>query len=327
MIDEFRHIRAYHTGWLLAITDWITIIPILRSWARKTTRGLSIDGLEHVERGKGYLFITNHRDIVMDSAWLSLLLKIHKNIRPYIGIGNNLFGKWWIEPLVRINHAFVVIRNGGIREQMAHSQELSRYMRHLIDHHHSIWLAQREGRAKDGNDLTQPAVLKMLALSSDQPFLEAITSLNICPVCINYEYDPCDWLKAQEMQLKRDDTGWKKSKEDDLLSMTTGIRGWKGDVHFSVTPCLNQWIAEHKKELMEMNRNEQIQAICQRIDYQIHSHYRIYPRGTEFEQYLQQQLSKIHISNKDDAYLMARLKEMYQNPVNNYEKSHLSGEF
>jgi hypothetical protein len=137
----------------------------------------------------GAFFMTNHRDICMDSAWLTYLLRTKYFIHPYIGIGNNLFGKWWIEHVVRTLRAFVVIRNGGFREQVQNATTLSQYIRHLRRKGKSIWLAQREGRAKDGNDVTQPGVLKMLNIDAEN-FFEGVKELNICPVSISYEYDP-----------------------------------------------------------------------------------------------------------------------------------------
>lgn len=326
--DDYKHIRAYRCGALLQVTDWLTIVPWLRGLARKTTSSLSAKGLDNINAHEGHLFITNHRDIVMDSAWLSLLLRTHKNIRPYVGTGNNLFGKWWIKPLVRMNRAFVVIRDGSLHEQLANSRTLSHYISDRIHEGHSVWLAQREGRAKDGNDLTQPAVLKMLALAHEgSDFIDTMIRLNICPTSISYEYDPCDYLKAQEMQLKRDIPGWHKSKQDDLTNMHVGMHGWKGQVVFHFTPSITPWLQAHQDELRSLPRNEQIQAVAAYIDQQIHSHYEIVERGTEFEDYLNQQVAKINIPNKDEDFLRAKLREMYANPVINYEKSHLPGQF
>lgn len=275
----------------------------------------------------GAFFLTNHRDICLDSAWLSLLLRQRYGIRPYIGMGNNLFGKWWIEPFVRFNRAFVVIRDGGSRELLQHSQVLSDYLRHLRQRGKSIWLAQREGRAKDGNDRTQPAVLKMLTLAGNEQklsFLDAVMALNICPVSLSYEFDPCDYLKAREMQLKRDDALWKKSKEDDILSMKTGIEGQKGKVVFRMTPSINHWIMAHQDELNAMSRNEQIAAVANQIDIQIFAGYEIFERGTDFDRYIESRLQMIDLPNKDEDFLRERLYEMYNNPVKNYENSYFS---
>jgi len=326
-MKEYRNIRAWRIEPARLLADLLVNWPWLKHLSRKTTTSLTLDYAQgqkaQIEQDirHGAFFMTNHRDIVMDSAWLSMLLEQHYGIRPFIGIGNNLFGKWWIEPFVRFNRAFVVIRDGGPRELLQHSQVLSRYIQHLREQHKSIWLAQREGRAKDGNDVTQHAVLKMLTMSSKNSFLDTILKLNICPVSLNYEFDPCDYLKAQEMQLKRDNPDWKKSKEDDILSMSTGIHDWKGRVVMRLTPSINHWIEAHRTELDALTKNEQIAAVAGQIDHQIHANYEIYARGTEFEDYLKAQLAKINIPNKDEQFLLEKLHEMYNNPIKNYNST------
>ncbi|MCQ2346162.1 MAG: 1-acyl-sn-glycerol-3-phosphate acyltransferase [Paludibacteraceae bacterium] len=324
-MKEINRIRAVKNGALLCITDRIIVLPVLRRMVRKTADGLELLGTENISPKEGHLFLTNHRDIVLDSSWLTLLLREKWNIRPYIGIGNNLFGKWWIEPFVRFNRCFVVIRDGNPKDRITHATILGQYIRNRISERHSVWLAEREGRSKDGNDLCQPAVLKMLTMGEDN-LLDAIKALNICPVSISYEFDPCDYLKAREMQLKRDNPEWKKSKEDDLLSMRTGIYGKKGHVVFHLTPSINTWIDEHIDSLRQMPRNNQLAAIAQRIDFQIHSNYHIFERNESFDRYLRQQIDKISVPDKDNDFLLEQMKNMYLNPVINYEKSHLSGE-
>jgi hypothetical protein len=323
---QFKHIRAYRTGWLLAILDWIIAAPILLVWQRKTSTSLKLEYMgdrKQIEKDikHGAFFMTNHRDIVMDSAWLSLLLRKRYFIRPFIGIGNNLFAKKWIEHLVRFNRCFAVIRNGGAHAQLENAHTLSAYIAHLRHQGKSIWLAQREGRAKDSNDLTQPSVLHMLTINNDD-FFQAIKDLNICPVSITYEYDPCDYLKAREMQLKRDNPKWRKRKRDDVESMVTGIKGQKGRVVYRLTPSINpeidQLLAQHP-EYNELPLSEKTQIVCRIIDKHIHLGYEIYERGTEFEQYIESRLQLIDIPNKDDAYLRERLYEMYENPVKNYQ--------
>ena len=323
---QFKHIRAYRTGWLLAILDWVIAAPILLVWQRKTSTSLKLEYMgdrKQIEKDikHGAFFMTNHRDIVMDSAWLSLLLRKRYFIRPFIGIGNNLFAKKWIEHLVRFNRCFAVIRNGGAHAQLENAHTLSAYIAHLRQQGKSIWLAQREGRAKDSNDLTQPSVLHMLTINNDD-FFQAIKDLNICPVSITYEYDPCDYLKAREMQLKRDNPKWRKRKRDDVESMVTGIKGQKGRVVYRLTPSINleidQLLAQHP-EYEELPLSEKTQIICRIIDKHIHLGYEIYERGTEFEQYIESRLQLIDIPNKDDAYLRERLYEMYENPIKNYQ--------
>ena len=324
-MDKFQHIRAYRFGWLLPFVDFFILYPTLLIMRRKTTKGVQLRFLgdrKLIEQDirHGAFFMTNHRDIVMDAAWLTFLLRTRYFIHPFFGIGNNLFGKWWIEHLVRFLRAFVVIRNGGFREQVNNATTLSAYIRHLRKRHKSIWLAQREGRAKDGNDVTQPGVLKMLTIDAED-FFQSIKELNICPVAISYEYDPCDYLKAREMQLKRDNPQWRKSRKDDLVSMKVGIEGQKGRIVYRLTPSINHDIDQalaQQPELRQLSRNEQIQFVCQIIDRHIHSAYEIYPRGEEFDRYIDSRLQLIHLSQKDNDFLRERLYEMYDNPQKNY---------
>ena len=325
---QFRPIRAYHTGFILPLVDFLILYPILLVMRRKTTHGIQLQyhgdkQLIEQDIRHGAFFMTNHRDIVMDAAWLTFLLRTRYFIHPYFGIGNNLFGKWWIEHVVRFLRAFVVIRNGGFRDQVNNATTLSQYIRHLRKRHKSIWLAQREGRAKDGNDVTQPGVLKMLTIDAED-FFQSVKELNICPVSISYEYDPCDYLKAREMQLKRDNPKWKKSRKDDLVSMKVGINGQKGRIVYRLTPSINHDIDKAlaaQPELRDLSRNEQIQFVCGLIDKRIHAAYEIYPRGKEFDEYIDSRLQLIHLSNKDTDFLRTRLYEMYNYPVQNYEKA------
>ena len=326
---QFRDIRAYRVGWLLCISDFLITFPILRIWAWRTTKGIRLEYLGDKQQIKkdilhGAFFMTNHRDIVLDAAWLSLLVRLKFFIRPFIGVGNNLFVKRWIEVLMRFNRCFAVKRNGGLHAQLNNAKQLSAYIKHLRGQGKSIWLAQREGRAKDSNDLTQPSVLHMLTLDGDD-FFENVKTLNICPVSISYEYDPCDYLKAAEMQLKRYNPNWRKTKKDDLHSMHTGIRGKKGQVVYRLTPSINPEIdamlAAHP-ELRTATTKQQLQAVCDIIDRHIHQGYEIYPRGTEFDAYIESRLALIDIPNKDEIFLRAKLYEMYNNPVINYKKAY-----
>ena len=328
MKEDFSDICAYHVGGLLAVFDWITVFPYLRYLKRKTTDSLRLDYLgdrKQIEQDirHGAFFMTNHRDIVMDAAWLSWLLRKRYFIRPYMGVGNNLFAKKWIEFAMRFERCFVVKRGAGAHAQVANAIHLSAYIRHLREQGKSIWLAQREGRAKDSNDRTQASVLHMLTMGTAD-FYEAVKTLNICPVSINYEFDPCDFLKAREMQLRRDNPHWHKSKRDDVESMQTGIQGYKGNVVYRLTPSINPEIdamlAQHP-EYRTLPHSEQIQHVCDIIDRHIHLGYEIYNRGTKFDAYIESRLALIDIPNKDEAFLRDKLMEMYNNPVINHQSA------
>ncbi len=329
MKDNFKDIRAYRVGWILAVIDWFIVLPILKIWALRTTKGIRLEYLgerKQIERDikHGAFFLTNHRDIILDAAWLSYRLRLRYFIRPFMGVGNNLFAKPWIEHLMRFMRCFVVKRGAGAHAQLENAKQLSAYIRMLRSQGHSIWLAQREGRAKDSNDLTQASVLHMLTLGDDD-FFENVKALNICPVSITYEFDPCDYLKAAEMQLKRDNPKWRKSKRDDVKSMQTGIRGEKGRVVYRLTPSINpeiEALLADEPEWRTAPIHEQLQRVCDIIDRHIHQGYEIFDRGTEFDAYIESRLAMIDIPNKDEAFLRDKLYEMYNNPVINYKKAY-----
>ena len=294
-------------------------------------------------RGARYTFLTNHRDIVLDSAFLDVLLI--DNGYPTtveIGIGDNLLIYPWIKRLVRMNKAFIVRRGLTPRAMLESSQLMSRYIHHAVtEKHENIWLAQREGRAKDSDDRTQEAVLKMLAMGANTQHPTpntALNPLNIVPLTISYEYDPCDYLKAQEFQQKRDNPSFKKSRQDDLDNMRTGIFGYKGRVHYHCAAPINTWM----DELKDLPKNEFYAALAQRIDTELHRNYRLYPinycaadllsgKG-EFiahytekdrlnvEDYIAQQIAKITLPEKDVPFLRERILTMYANPLKNYLK-------
>ena len=313
--------------------------PVVQYIIRKHTDGCTFDDKAltslhpspvtlHQER---FTFVSNHRDIVLDSAFLDLLL--FKNGYPTtveIGIGDNLLIYPWIKNLVRMNKAFTVRRGLSLRETLAASQLMSRYIHYAVTQKkENIWIAQREGRAKDSNDRTQDAVLKMLAMGGD------LQELNIVPLTISYEFDPCDYLKAQEFQQKRDNPAFKKSRQDDLDNMKTGILGYKGRVVYRTAAPINTWI----DELKDVPKTEFFKTVAERMDREIHRGYELFPcnyialdelngntdnashyTDTDkqcFEKYLSGQIAKISIPNKDEAFLRERILTMYANPVRN----------
>ena len=309
---------------------------VVRYVLRKYAHGYSFDHKSISNKGN-YLFISNHRDIVLDSAILDLMLhEAHFPTTCEIALGDNLLIYPWIKILVRMNKAFIVRRSLKAKEMLESSVLMSRYMHYSItEKKENIWIAQREGRAKDSSDHTQDSVLKMLALGGEGTIVEKLKGLNIVPLTISYEYDPCDYLKAQEFQLKRDDPSWKKSKQDDLDNMRIGIFGFKGHVHYHTSTPVNTWI----DELKDLPKTEVYKEIAQRLDKAIHAGYKLYPgnyiaydelNGTStfsqhygereknvFDKYVSQQIAKIDIPNKDEAFLRERILTMYANPVVN----------
>ena len=310
--------------------------PVVKYIMRKHTDGCSFDDRKLVDSGKckpdeRFTFVSNHRDIVLDSAFLDVLLvDAGYPTTVEIGIGDNLLIYPWIKRLVRMNKAFTVRRGLSLRETLAASQLMSRYIHYAVTtKKENIWIAQREGRAKDSSDHTQDAVLKMLAMGGD------LKELNIVPLTISYEFDPCDYLKAQEFQQKRDNPAFKKSRQDDLDNMKTGIFGYKGRVVYRPAAPVNTWI----DELSNLPKTEWFKALAERMDHEIHSGYELYPCNyialdelngdhanaahytdadkKRFEQYLAGQMAKIQIPNKDESFLRERMLTMYANPVRN----------
>ncbi len=310
------------------------VYPMLHQLLQKAATSLTsnfqpIDG----ERARSHTFTANHRDIGLDSALLSYALHDNGYNTVEIAIGDNLLIRPWIRDLVRVNKSFIVQRALTMRQMLLASAHMSKYMHFCINEKkENIWIAQREGRAKDSNDRTQESVLKMMAIGGD------LRNLNIVPLAITYEYDPCDYLKAQEMQNKRDIEGFKKSQQDDLDNMRTGIFGWKGKIHYHAAPSINAWLDTLPAD---MPKADYFRAVAEHIDQEIHRHYHLYAgnyvaadllrNNTEhadhynseekarFEAYLQKKMGMIQLNKPDLPFLRECILTMYANPVFNHE--------
>jgi hypothetical protein len=319
--------------------------PVVKLELWRCTTGTTFGYPKDINKDDRFLFVSNHRDIVLDSAILDLMLFNNGfNRTCEIGIGDNLLIYPWIKKLVRMNKAFTVRRGLTAHEMMRSSMLMSQYIHFAINQkRENIWIAQREGRAKDSDDRTQDSVLKMFCMGysnengnvNGNPVIEALKHLHIAPLTISYEYDPCDYLKAQEFQAKRDDPSWKKSKQDDLDNMKTGIMGKKGKVHYEVSPCINDWLDTLDPSLP---KKDILRLVAEHIDHEIHSRYRIYPcnwialdslDGTDnsdkytakdkadFDKYIEGQIAKVKLQNPDGAFLRERIMTMYANPLRN----------
>ena len=308
--------------------------------AKKTTFSLTISGRSRIPENS-CAFISNHRDIVLDAAFLNALLLDVGHGMTQIAIGDNLLIHPWIDAVVRLNNCFIVKRDISVRQLLKSSVQLSAYIHHTIkDSKESVWIAQREGRSKDSNDHTQSSVLKMLNMAGEHKdqVLNNLMSLNIVPIAISYEYDPCDYLKAQEFQQKRDNPDFVKSKRDDLFSMETGLLSNKGRVHFSIGSPVNDKLALLENKTLD--KVAMYTKIAEIIDKEIYKRYRFYPCNyvaydllynsvlfrtnydlrdkMQFETYLQKQIEKINIPDKDEVFLRTKLLEMYSNPLKNH---------
>lgn len=243
---------------------------------KKSTDGLSASGLENLDKNASYVFISNHRDIVLDSALMNYLIVREGMNTTEIAIGNNLLIERWIEYAVKLNRAFVVRRNLPVRELFVASKKLSEYIRRDITvRNSSVWIAQREGRTKDGNDKTQSALIKMLNLSNVKEIKEGFKELRIVPLSISYEIEPCGFSKVYEMYKKKTE-GYEKTQEDDLRSMGEGLIRPKGRVHFGFGTPIDAQI-----ELIDAEEpvQNQIEKIADIIDKQIYSSFKLWPNN------------------------------------------------
>lgn len=312
--------------------------PILQKLILEQSRGIDADFYD-VDIHNRYTFVSNHRDIVLDAAFLDkLLLDTGFSTTAEIAIGDNLLQLDWVRAMARINKTFTVERALKSSEMLRASKRMSEYMHFAISQkNENIWIAQRQGRAKNSNDLTQPAILKMMAMGGEGTIIDRLTQLHIVPLSISYQYDPCDYLKAREYQLRRDLPYWKKAPGDDLESMTVGIRGYKGHIHYCCAPCIDDWLQTVDQD---QPRNKMFDEIAEHIDREIHRNYHLYPQNyvaldmiqntdmykehytqeeyDKFEEYIVSRLALIDIEHKDEAYLRRCLLTQYAYPTRNY---------
>lgn len=361
---QFSHILKGFVPWMpVGLRNWLLKLLFI---GIKTPQDFQIRYMKHVvkhvlkkcatghtshfapslKKDGAYTFMSNHRDIVLDSAILDINLVdegFTKTVE--IAIGDNLLIYPWIKTLVKMNKAFTVNRGLSPKENLRSSIHMSKYMHFAINSkRENIWIAQREGRAKDSNDRTQESVLKMLTLGgpiegrTTADIIANIKDMNIVPLTISYEFDPCDYLKAQEFQQKRDIQGWKKSKQDDLDNMKIGIFGKKGHIHYEAAPCINKWLDSLDAE--SIDKADIFRIIAEHIDKEIHRNYRIYPcnqialaelsgdesylegvtdqEKQEFEKYLTDKIAQIKVENPDVPFLREKIITMYANPLTNH---------
>ncbi|MBQ8270881.1 MAG: 1-acyl-sn-glycerol-3-phosphate acyltransferase [Bacteroidaceae bacterium] len=316
------------------------VAPFLKGLLAKLSSGITFS-YDNKEVLQNSLCISNHRDIILDSAFLCILLVENTGNTVEIAIGDNLLIRPWIKKLVRVNRSFIVQRSASIREMLASSKRLSSYMHYTItERKQPIWLAQREGRAKDSNDVTQEGLIKMLSMYSSDNMVDALKVLNIAPTAISYEYDPCDYLKAKEFQQRRDNPDFKKLPTDDLVNMQQGLMGYKGAIHYHIAACINDEIDKIDRTL---TKNEITATVARIIDKQIHKNYRFWPinyyyyeqltgdkqfadkytpeEAAKFDAYLAERIAKVDLPDKDEAFLRTKILEMYANPLINHLKA------
>ncbi|MDE6079192.1 MAG: acyltransferase [Duncaniella sp.] len=305
-----------------------------------TTSGVTSTGLDRVDPAMSYTFISNHRDIVLDASFINLCF-IRKGMKTSeVAIGDNLLIYDWITHLVKLNGSFIVKRNLPARQALDAARQLSGYIHHAINQkHESIWIAQRQGRAKDSSDHTQESVIKMLALGGKGKTAENLAELNIFPVAISYEFDPNDYLKAREYLLRHRDPEFKKSEHDDLVSMEKGLLDFKGRVHISFAGCISPLLSALDPSV---EKQEVVRQTCRHIDCGIHGGYKIFPinyvaydrafdsdmyadRYDEAEaarvtEYIEGQLDKVDVPDltvQERNFMRTYMYMMYANPLRN----------
>ncbi len=271
----YRNIRTVHELQVM-------LSRYVQHVVRTSTDGFTVSGSENLPRDKPCLFLSNHRDIVLDSALLILALLKYDISVPQIAIGDNLFSSGYERDLMRLNRGFRVIRASGSRRDHYKSLiKTSRYIRKTLDQGESVWISQREGRSKDGKDLTDPAILKMIMLAYREEFRDFETWLecvNVIPVTATYEIDPCAPMKAQELYTKVQTGTYEKEHREDFRSIVQGIRGYKGRVHIAFSPQVTP-----PKLGEKLNGKNQLDedSLAERIDRSIQSGIQQYPTFLE----------------------------------------------
>lgn len=302
----------------------------------RSSEGLTTSGFERLEPNTSYLFISNHRDIILDTSLLNVCLHDHRLVMTASAIGDNLVKKDFLKTLSKLNRNFVVQRGLPPRELLESSKLMSEYIAQLLlRENRSVWIAQREGRTKDGNDATHSGVLKMLGMGSDEKnVMDYFKKIKIVPVSISYEYDPTDALKMPQLMAEANDEIYKKEKNEDFITLLSGIIGQKKRIHIHVGKVLNEEIDAIVAE--NDNSNKQIQALAQVIDDSILKSYKLWPTNyiaydllhktdqykdqyTDDEKSLFERRYELKIDTTNEQMVESFLA-MYANPVVNKSK-------
>jgi hypothetical protein len=311
--------------------------PLVNSIVRKTSRGLTYSGFENLTPGTPYLFVSNHRDIVLDSAMLQVLLFDNGHLSSEITFGSNLMSNPFVIDFGKINRMFTVYRGGNRMEMFRNSRILSAYIRHTITQKRtSAWIAQRNGRTKDGNDKTETGLLKMFNISGSDSFEESFSELNIVPLSISYEYEPCCALKVKETGVVSKGMTYQKAPNEDFMSILKGITGQKGRIHLSICHPVNTFLQKTGDTDVF---NDRINKLASLMDDEIYRNFRLWPNNyiacdrlnnsstysrfysaadeAEFDQYVGRELSSLNLNTPEHKDILLKL---YANPVLNSNK-------
>ena len=299
-----------------------------------TAKELTFSGLEHFKGGKKHLIVSNHRDIVLDSAIIQLILHQHGVETTEIAVGDNLITSSFIEDITRSNKMIKVIRSSNPREVYTTSKVLSEYIRYNVaNQKSSVWIAQRNGRTKDGIDVTEQGLLKMFDMSGSGDFVNDFAELSILPTSISYEFEPCDIQKAVEMYVSRRQK-YVKAEGEDLKSILTGIMQPKGNIHIAFNEPVS---LEEIQEASQLDKNEKFKAICTAMDRRIVAEYKLWGNNyiaydmlnatneyasmytaeqkAAFEGYMAVQLASVKLPDIDMVELKEIFLSIYANPV------------
>ena len=303
-IDEFQH---------------YIMLPLILHVVRSTTDSFTISGLERLRRDESYLLVANHRDIALDAALLSIQMLRHNYKVPAISFGDNLITNPFVKALTRLNRMFPVFRGGTKREFYQNSLLLSNYIIHeLQDECRSVWIAQRNGRTKDGDDRTEPGLLKMLSMAGDGDFVQRMERLRIVPICISYEYEPCADSKAREINKVKQGEVYAKRHGEDILHIWEGISQQKGQVHLAVCePLTHAELEQCASAGPEGDKNAPYQALAHLIDRRIWGEYRLSGMNRLAYDIITEAASKDIIYTAKQLFRNDTLLKIYAQPVIN----------
>ena len=282
----------------------------LKKVLEKSSEGLTTSGFENLEKNTSYLFISNHRDIILDTSLLNACLFDHGLVMTSSAIGDNLVKKSFMNTLAKMNRNFLVQRGLSPRELLQSSKLLAEYIGQLLlRENRSVWIAQREGRTKDGNDATHPGVLKMLAMGSDEEnLMDYFKKIKIVPVSISYEYDPTDALKMPQLMAEANNEIYIKEKNEDFTTLLSGIMGQKKHIHIHVGNVLDSKLDAIAAEFD--NSNKQMQALAQTIDESILKYYKLWPTNYIAYDILNNTNEHSHLYSENEKSLFERRLEM-----------------
>ena len=269
----------------------------------------TFDGVEFLKPEKNYLFISNHRDIMLDSSLMQYILHINGFNTTEITFGDNLMSSQLIIDIGKSNKMFKVVRGGNMRDFYSKSLHLSEYIRYAIkEKKESIWIAQRGGRTKDGNDITDQGIIKMFCMSDTANPVRSADELNMVPIAISYQIESCDILKTRELYLSRDDTKYIKQKDEDLRSILTGVMQQKGNLHI----CICEPIRRSELEAIEYNQpNEFYKSLANLIDKRIHKSYKLHNNNYIAHDILSgKDTYSAHYTHEEKTAFIARTEEM-----------------